>query len=78
MAFQNTVKKPKLPRQKEIYECLFCQQAAQNKIFTKDIKDAIKMQQKIETATGKRVTLIDISNIQQNAKKDFQEMIFKM
>lgn len=36
------------------------------------------MQQKIETATGKRVTLIDISNIQQNAKKDFQEMIFKM
>ena len=52
MAFQNTVKKPKLPRQKEIYECLLCQQAAQNKIFTKDIKDAIKMQQKIETATG--------------------------
>ena len=66
--------------QKDIYERLPRQRAARNKIVAKDIEDAIKIQanpkllkQKIKTATGKRVTLKDISNIKQNAKKDFQK-----
>ena len=72
--------------QKEIYERLPRQRAARNNIAAKDIEDAIKIQanpkllkQKIETATGKKVTLKDICNIKQNAKKDLQKkMILKM
>ena len=66
--------------QKEIYERLPRQRAARNNIAAKDIEDAIKIQanpkllkQKIETATGKKVTLKDICNIKQNAKKDLQK-----
>ena len=66
--------------QKQIYEHLPRQRAARNKEVTQDIKDAIKLQanpkllkQKIETATGKKVTLKDISNIKQNSKKNVQK-----
>lgn len=65
--------------QQQIYEHLPRQRAARNKHVTKEIEDAIKLQanpkllkQKIETATGKKVTLKDISNIKQNSKKNVQ------
>ena len=66
--------------QKQIYERLPRQRAARSKEVTNDIVDAIKLQanpkllqQKIETATGKKVTLKDISNIKQNSKKNIQK-----
>ena len=66
--------------QKQIYEHLPRQRAARTKEVTKDIEDAIRLQanpkllkQKIETATGKKVTLKDISNIKQNSKKNIQK-----
>ena len=66
--------------QKQIYERLPRQRATRTKEVTRDIEDAIKLQanskllkQKIETSTGKKVTLKDISNIKQNSKKNIQK-----
>ena len=66
--------------QKQIYERLPRQRAARSKEVTNDIVDAIKLQanhkllqQKIEPATRKKVTLKDISNIKQNSKKSIQK-----
>ena len=63
--------------QKQIYER---QRAARTKEVTNDIEDAIRLQanpkllkQTIETATGKKVTLKDISNIKQNSEKTIQK-----
>ena len=66
--------------QKQIYESLPRQRAARTKEVTRDIEDAIKLQanpkllkEKIETSTGKKVTLKDISNIKQNSKRNIQK-----
>lgn len=66
--------------QKQIYERLPRQRPARTKEVTRDIEDAIKLhanpkllKQKIETSTGKKVTLKDISNIKQNSKKNIQK-----
>lgn len=66
--------------QKQIYERLPRQRAARTKEVTRDIEDAIKLQanpkllkEKIETSTGKKVTLKDISNIKQNSKRNIQK-----
>ena len=65
---------------KQIYERLPRQRAARCKNVAKDIEDAIQLQanpqllkEKIENATGKRVTLKDISNIKQNSMKHLKK-----
>ena len=65
---------------KQIYERLPRQRAARCKNVAKDIEDAIQLQanpkllkEKIENASGKRVTLKDISNIKQNSMKHLKK-----
>lgn len=65
---------------KDIYERLPRQRATRSKVVAKDIEAAIKLKanpkllkQKIENATGRKVTLKDISNIKQTSKKNLQK-----
>ena len=63
--------------EREIYTRLPRQRAAHNSVIAKEIEDAIKLQanskllkQQIEMTTGQKIMLKDISNVQQNSKKN--------
>ena len=64
---------------KEFYERLPRQRATRDQSIMKEMEEAIKLQvnhkllkEKIESTTGKKITLKDISNVKQNTRKDFK------